>query len=152
MAVDQNRKLKTPTDSYRELTLASVFFGILIGCLMTCAFVYIGLKLGFTMGGSTVAAILGFAVLKGMLGNGTIIENNINQTVASGVNNASSGVVFTLPALFILSETDSSITIEAVPAILAAIGGSFLGGAGPISGSGRRTIIVFRGRGARPRS
>ena len=127
MAVDANRKLKSPEGPYRELTIASVIFGVLIGCVMTCAFVYIGLKLGFTMGGSTVAAILGFAVLKGMLGNGTIIENNINQTVASGVNNASSGVVFTLPALFIMSETDQSITIEALPAILAAIGGSFLG-------------------------
>ena len=60
------------------------------------------------------------------MGQGTIIENNINQTVASGVNNASSGIVFTLPALFILSETDSQITIAPF-AILAAIGGSFLG-------------------------
>ena len=124
---EANRRLKSSTTPYRELTVASVVFGVLIGCLMTCAFVYIGLKLGFTMGGSTVAAILGFGVLRGVMGTGTIIENNINQTVASGVNNASSGVVFTLPALFILSETDTQISIEAVPAILAAIGGSFLG-------------------------
>ena len=127
MTEETNRRLKSSAAPYRELTIASVVFGVLIGCLMTCAFVYIGLKLGFTMGGSTVAAILGFGVLRGVMGSGTIIENNINQTVASGVNNASSGVVFTLPALFILSETDAQISIEAVPAILAAIGGSFLG-------------------------
>lgn len=112
---------------YRELTVASVVFGVLIGIVMTAAFVYIGLKLGFTLPGSTVAAILGFAVLRGVLRKGSIIENNINQTVASGVNNASSGIVFTLPALFLLSATDTSITVEPLPAILAAIGGSFLG-------------------------
>jgi len=114
-------------EPYRELTAASVIVGVLIGIVMTAAFVYIGLKLGFTLPGSTVAAILGFAVLRGVMRKGSIIENNINQTVASGVNNASSGIVFTLPALFLLSATDTSITVEPLPAILAAIGGSFLG-------------------------
>ncbi len=113
---------------YRELTFAAVFFGILIGLVMTAAFVYVGLKLGFTLPGSTVAAILGFAVLRGALKKGSIVENNINQTVASGINNASSGIVFTLPALFLLSAANPGlITVEPLPAILAAIGGSFLG-------------------------
>ena len=112
---------------YRELTPASFVLGIAIGMLMTAAFVYIALKLGFSMPGSTVAAILGFAVLRGVLRRGSIVENNINQTIASAVNNASAGVTFTLPALFILSLTDPSIEIDPVPAACAAIGGSFLG-------------------------
>ena len=60
---------------YRELTIASLVFGVLLGVLMTASFVYIALKLGFSLGGSTVAAILGFAVLRGVLRNGTILEN-----------------------------------------------------------------------------
>jgi len=107
---------------YRELTLAAVVFGVLIGAVMTAAFTYVALKLGFTLPGSTVAAILGFAVLRGVLRKGSIIENNVNQTVASGVNTASAGVAFTLPALFILGAD-----FEPLPAILAAIGGAFLG-------------------------
>ena len=107
---------------YRELTVASVVFGVLIGAVMTAAFVYVALKLGFTLPGSTVAAILGFAVLRGLLRKGSIVENNINQTVASGVNNAASGVAFTLPALFILGADFSP-----VPVILSAVAGSFLG-------------------------
>ena len=75
-------------EPYRELTLIAVIFGVLLGAIMTAAFTYVALKLGFTLPGSTVAAILGFAVLRGMLKRGSIIENNINQTVASGVNNA----------------------------------------------------------------
>ncbi|MCA9545921.1 MAG: OPT/YSL family transporter, partial [Myxococcales bacterium] len=55
-------------------------------------------------------------------------ENNINQTVASGVNNASSGVAFTLPALFILGQQDPTIAnFEVLPILLSALAGSFLG-------------------------
>lgn len=107
---------------YRELTVPAIVVGSLIGCVMTAAFVYIALKLGFGLAGSTVAAILGFGVLKGVLRKGTIVENNINQTVASGVNNASSGIAFTFPALFLIGADFSPW-----PVLLSAIGGSFLG-------------------------
>lgn len=113
---------------YRELTLAAVAVGVVIGAVMTSAFVYVALKLGMGLGGSTVAAILGFAVLRGLLGKGSIVENNINQTVASGVNNASSGVAFTLPALFILGQQDPTVAnFDVLPILLSALAGSFLG-------------------------
>ena len=113
---------------YRELTIAASLFGVALGALMTAAFVYIALKLGFTLPGSTVAAILGFAFLRGVLRRGTIVENNINQTIASGVNNASAGVAFTLPALFIISATDPQLAgFSLASALLSAIAGSFLG-------------------------
>ncbi|MGI9327143.1 MAG: OPT/YSL family transporter [Pseudomonadales bacterium] len=113
---------------YRELTVAAVVFGVAIGALMTAAFVYIALKLGFSMPGSTVAAILGFAVLRGMLHRGSIVENNLNQTVASGVNNASAGITFTLPALFIMGAANPELAgFNPIAALLAALAGSFLG-------------------------
>ncbi|MBX3270916.1 MAG: OPT/YSL family transporter [Sandaracinaceae bacterium] len=113
---------------YRELTAAALIFGVLLGAAMTAAFVFVGLKLGFTLPGSTVAAILGFAVLRGLLRRGSIVENNINQTVASGVNSASAGIAFTLPALFILGVCDPELRdFGPLPVILSAIAGSFLG-------------------------
>ena len=39
------------------------------------AFVYAALKLGFSIGGSTVAAIMGYAVLRGVMRVGTMAEN-----------------------------------------------------------------------------
>ena len=100
----------------------------MLGAVMTAAFTYISLKLGFGLAGSTIAAILGFAVLRG-LGRrissarpGTIIETNVLQTVASGVNTASAGVVFTFPALLLLGE-DYSLPVV----MLAALAGSFMG-------------------------
>ena len=114
---------------YREVTVAAVALGVIQGAVMTAAFVYIGLKLGFGLAGSTVAAIMGFALLRGVgrkvfgvKGCGSIVENNINQTIASGVNTASSGVVFTFPALLLLGQDFNVWTI-----ILSAIAGSFMG-------------------------
>ncbi len=113
---------------YRELTTAALILGILQGVVMTAAFVYIGLKLGFGLSGSTVAAIMGFVLLRGVMGKGTLVENNLNQTIASGINTASAGVVFTLPALLLMSVKRPELGDFALgPMVLAAIAGSFMG-------------------------
>jgi putative OPT family oligopeptide transporter len=117
-------KEKKTTEEYREVTVAAVLLGLVQGILMTTAFVYSGLKLGFTLGGSTVAAIMGFTVLKGVMGKGTIVENNINQTIASGINIAGSGVIFTLPVLFMMGMKDD---FNPLYMCIAAVAGSFLG-------------------------
>ena len=116
---------------YREITFSAVVLGVIQGAVMTASFVYIGLKLGFGLSGSTVAAILGFALLRGVgrgafkiKGAGSIVENNINQTIASGINTASAGVTFTFPALYLLGLGDQ---IDFKLAILAAVAGSFMG-------------------------
>jgi len=113
---------------YPELSVPAVVFGTLQGVVMTASFVYIALKLGFGLAGSTVAAIMGFVVLRGILRRRSIVENNVNQTVASGINTASSGVVFTLPALMLLSVGDPTLAdIPVWPLIVAAVAGSLMG-------------------------
>lgn len=120
--------MSTNTKPYRELTFAAVFLGIIQGIILNLAFVYASLKLGFSIGGSTVAAIMGYALLKGVLGKGTSIENNINQTIASGINTVGTGVVFTLPALFILNAGgEIQFDFNLAPFIVAGIAGAFLG-------------------------
>lgn len=114
--------------TYPELSPVGVLLGTIQGAVMTASFVYIALKLGFGLSGSTVAAILGFVLLRGVLQRRSIVENNINQTVASGINTASAGVVFTLPALLLLSVEDPSLADFPIAALLlAAIAGSVLG-------------------------
>lgn len=120
-----NSSLSRP---YPELSWPAVILGTLTGVLLTASFVYIGLKLGFGLSGSTVAAILGFATLRGVLKRRSIVENNINQTIASGINTASAGVTFTLPAVFILSVTYDGVGTPPIgPLIFAAIAGSLMG-------------------------
>ena len=124
--------MKETTTKYRELTVAAVVLGIIQGVCLNVAFVYAALKLGFSIGGSTVAAIMGYAILRGVMRKGTMVENNINQTIASGINTAGTGVVFTVPALFILqaklaSAGNDSLTFEPLPLAIAGIAGAILG-------------------------
>ena len=93
-----------PGIRYREVTPAAVIAGVLIGVGMTATFTYAGMTLGFSTSGSTVAAILGWGVLRGLLRRGTIVENNIVQTIASSLNTTAGGVVFTVPVLFLLPD------------------------------------------------
>lgn len=88
---------------YPELTWPAVLVGWLLGCLIAVSIGYASLILGFSIEGSELAAILGWGVLRGILGRASIIENNINQTIASAVNGASAGMMFSIPALFILA-------------------------------------------------
>ncbi|MBN1816800.1 MAG: OPT/YSL family transporter [Sedimentisphaerales bacterium] len=108
---------------YPELTLTSVLVGYGIGVLIAVSIGYAALILGFSIEGSELAAILGFGILRGLLGRSSIVENNINQTIASAVNGASSGLMFTVPALFILGQTD----FHAVWMVFACIAGGILG-------------------------
>jgi putative OPT family oligopeptide transporter len=107
---------------YREITPLSVVVGITIGIILVAAITYSGLVIGFTIVGSTIAAIIGWGVLKGISKKGTIVENNITQTIASSLNVASAGVIFTIPVLFL-----RGVPFEPIPMVLACIAGSFLG-------------------------
>jgi len=94
------------TGPYPELTWTAILVGYVLGVLIAISMGYACLILGFSHEGSELAAILGFGILRGILRRNSIIENNISQTVASSVNGASAGVMFSVPALFILGHTD----------------------------------------------
>lgn len=96
-----------PRRRYREVTLGALLLAVVIGAVMNASITYAGLKIGFTIGGSAIAAVVGFGLLRGLVrpfvsGAGSILEVNIAQTVASAVNTSCSGVIFTVPVLFLL--------------------------------------------------
>ncbi len=127
-----NKIANAVVEPYRELTVAAVVLGIFQGIILNLSFCYAALKLGFSIGGSTVASIMGYALLRGVLKKGTSVENNINQTIASGINTAGTGIVFTLPALFLLdakwrADGLPGLEFEVLPFILAGIAGAVLG-------------------------
>lgn len=121
--VEEGGRRKIRTGPYPELTLTAVLVGYGLGILIAVSIGYASLILGFSIEGSELAAILGFGILRGLLGRSSIVENNINQTIASAVNGASSGLMFTVPALFILGQPD----FNAVLMIFASIAGGILG-------------------------
>ncbi|MEM7456300.1 MAG: OPT/YSL family transporter [Planctomycetota bacterium] len=97
---------------YPELTWVAVVVGWAIGALIAVSIAYAALILGFSIEGSELAAILGWGVLRGVMRRTSILENNINQTIASSVNGASSGIMFTAPALYILAKTKGLETVD----------------------------------------
>jgi putative OPT family oligopeptide transporter len=113
-----------PARQYPELTWIAVIVGWILGVIIAVSIGYAALILGFSIEGSELAAILGFGILRGMLRRKSIIENNIVQTIASGVNGASSGMMFSVPAIFILGYGDR---FDPVILTFGCIAGAFLG-------------------------
>jgi len=108
---------------YPELTITAVLVGYGLGIIITISMGYACLILGFSHESSELAAILGFGILRGLLRRSSIVENNINQTIASAVNGASAGMMFSVPALFILGQT----AFNPVLMVFSCIAGGILG-------------------------
>lgn len=84
----------------REFTLRAVVLGIISGIIFGAANAYLGLRVGFTISTSVPIAIIAVAVLH-FLRNGSVLETNIVQSIGSASSSLSSGLIFTVPALFI---------------------------------------------------
>jgi len=110
--------------TYPELTWHAVIVGWILGILIAISIGYAALILGFSIEGSELAAILGFGILRGILRRKSIVENNIVQTIASGVNGASSGMMFSVPAIFILGYGDR---FDPVLLTFGCVAGAFMG-------------------------
>jgi putative OPT family oligopeptide transporter len=90
--------------SMAEFTIKAAFFGILFGIVFGAANAYLGLRAGLTISTSIPVAVMTVAAFRALqtVGHpGTILEANISQTIGSASSSLASGVIFTLPALFL---------------------------------------------------
>lgn len=85
----------------KELTPGAVTLGIVIALIMCAANTYLGLYAGMTVSASIPAAVISMGILRGILRKGSILENNIVQTIASAGESLAAGIIFTIPALII---------------------------------------------------
>ena len=93
--------VKSTTHELAEFTVKAVLLGCILGVLMTAANVYLGLYAGMTVSASIPAAVISMGILRGLMRTGTILENNIVQTIASAGESLAAGIIFTMPALVI---------------------------------------------------
>jgi putative OPT family oligopeptide transporter len=87
----------------REFTFKALALGIVFGIVFGAANAYLGLRAGLTVSTSIPVAVMTVAVFRllgGIGRSGTILEANISQTTGSASSSLASGVIFTLPALF----------------------------------------------------
>ncbi len=100
---DEGRQIYFPPKNERQLTTRAILAGCLLGGIVTCMNIYIGLKIGWSFGGSLMAAILSYAFFqvaspkKGL----TVLETNIAQTAGSAAGSMASaaGLLAAIPAL-----------------------------------------------------
>jgi putative OPT family oligopeptide transporter len=88
-------------ETIAELTPKSVITGILLGLVFGSANAYLGLRVGLTVSASIPAAVLAVAVFRLVSPKSTILEANLAQTIGSASTSLASGVIFTIPALFL---------------------------------------------------
>ncbi len=106
-----------------EFTPLSVILGILQAVIFGVAMVYVGLKIGMTISASVPAAVISMGILKGVFKRGTILENNLVQTIASAGESLAAGVIFTIPAAFLWPEFNPSTFTLLRLFLIAFIGG-----------------------------
>jgi putative OPT family oligopeptide transporter len=92
------------------LTFKVLITGSIIAVLLIASNIYMGLKTGMIQGGSIIAAIVAFALIKGFKGSFSILENNLAQTMASAA--ATLGImVSAVPALILLGFEFSALDL-----------------------------------------
>src|SRR5215211_2971528 len=84
----------------KELTIRGLILGARITTIFTAANVYLGLKVGLTFASSIPAAVISMAILS-VVKDSSILENNIDQTVASAAGTLSA-IIFVRPGLVIV--------------------------------------------------
>jgi hypothetical protein len=119
------RPYVSPAEHPDEFTLKALVFGVLFGILFGAANAYLGLRAGLTISTSIPVAVMTVAVfhaLRRMGGSATILEANLSQTVGSASSSVASGVIFTLPALFLWGLSPSLLQMTSL-----AMAGGMLG-------------------------
>ena len=112
-------------ESPHEFTAKALFFGIIFGILFGAANAYLGLRAGLTISTSIPVAVMtvaAFHTLRRFGGSAHILEANLAQTVGSSSSSVASGVIFTLPALFLWGLSPSLIQMTSL-----AMAGGLLG-------------------------
>ncbi len=94
----------THGQSLTEFTFKAALAGIVLGVVFGAANTYLGLKAGLTISTSIPVAVLTVVVFRLFSAFGvrySILETNMSQTIGSASSSVASGVLFTIPALFI---------------------------------------------------
>jgi len=112
--------------SVPEATVLSIALGILLAVGFGIAMVYVGLKIGMTISASVPAAVISMGILKGIFRRGSILENNLVQTIGSAGESLAAGIIFTIPAAYLWQDQGFDISSLSVVklTLIALIGGA----------------------------
>ncbi len=94
-----------PADvTIKDFNFKTIILGVFLGAVFGSANAYLGLRVGLTVSTTIPLAVVSVALLRmlaPLFGKSTILECNISQTAGAASSSLASGVIFTIPALFI---------------------------------------------------
>lgn len=110
-----------------ELSVFSIIVGAILAVVFGAANAYLGLRVGTSVSASIPAAVISMGILRVVLRRNSILENNMVQTIGSAGESLATGMIFTIPAIFMwategIGEYPTALNIG----ILSLLGG-FLG-------------------------
>lgn len=117
-----------PGQQMRDLNVKTALLGVILGAVFGSANAYLGLRVGLTISTAIPLAVVSVAILRllqPVFGKPTILECNISQTAGSASSSLASGIIFTIPALFIWGYSPSLLQITGL-AICGAVTGILL--------------------------
>lgn len=111
-----------PDQPYPEITLWSVFWGLLMAVLFSAAAAYLGLKIGQVFEAAIPIAIIAVGLSALAKRTKALGENVIIQSIGANSGTIVAGAIFTIPALYILE-----LHVEFYKIFMASMLGGFLG-------------------------
>lgn len=115
--------------SVRELTAKAVLLGLVLNVVLMAANTYLGLRAGMTISASIPAAVISMGAFYGLgqfgIG-GTILENNIVQTMTSAGSSLAAGVIFSLAGIVFLDESINLVSTATVALLGGILGVLFM--------------------------
>lgn len=126
----------------REFSLRAFLLGVIISITLAAASAYVALKVGLSVNASIPSAVLAMLFLRPKRGESTLLECNIVQSIGSAGQSLAAGMIFTIPALFLLDVEPTILEMSIWGALGGVLGVCFMV---PL-----RRVLVVREHGVLP--
>ena len=115
---EQYEPLMSPDRTYKEVTVWSVLWGVLMAVVFSAASAYLGLKVGQVFEAAIPITIIAIGVTGATHRKGALGENVIIQSIGACSGMIVAGAIFTLPALYILQDKYPEMTVNFIEVFL----------------------------------
>ncbi len=110
-----------------EATPYSISLGLILAVIFSAAAAYLGLKLGQVFEAAIPIAIISIGLSNALGKKNAIGQNVIIQSIGASSGNVVTGVIFTIPAIYILQERYTDISVGYWEILLSSMLGGALG-------------------------
>ena len=124
---EEYKPIMSPGQTYPEVNMWSVTWGIIMAMLFSAAAAYLGLKVGQVFEAAIPIAIIAVGVSTAAKRNKALGENVIIQSIGACSGTIVAGAIFTLPAIYILQAKYPEMSVSFFKVFFSSLLGGILG-------------------------